>query len=133
MKSLKSDFKFSFESLEVWQNSIALTKDIYIITKQFPDYEKFGLVTQIRRAIVSVSSNLAEGSAKTSLKDQARFTEIAFGSLLEVLNQLIIAQELGYMEEQDLLCTRETILNLSRQINALKNSQLRRSKHVKPE
>ena len=83
-------YKYNFEKLEVWKNSIDFAKKIYEITECFPDVEKFGLVSQIRRAVVSISSNIAEGSAKQPLKDQARFTEMAFGSLMEVLNQIIL-------------------------------------------
>ena len=77
------------KKLEVWKFSIDFAKKVYEITESFPDIEKFGLVSQIRRAVVSISSNVAEGSAKQSLKDQARFTEMAFGSLMEILNQMI--------------------------------------------
>jgi four helix bundle protein len=121
-----NNYKFSFEKLEVWQASINFAKIVYEITNNFPNEEKFGLTSQIRRAAISISSNIAEGSAKKSLKDQARYTEIAFGSLLEVLNQIILAFELSYITESDLCIIRTEIENLSRQINALKNSQIRR-------
>ncbi len=85
------------------------------------------MVSQIRRASVSISSNLAEGSAKQSLKDQARFTEISFGSLMEILNQIILSFELKFIKEKDYLSIRKCIENLSRQLNALKKSQLKRS------
>jgi four helix bundle protein len=117
---------FSFEKLEVWKNSIKFAKLIYNVTNYFPNEERFGLVPQIRRAAISISSNIAEGSAKKSLKEQAKFTEISFGSLLEILNQTIIAKELKYINEEKYTEIREKILELSRQINALKNSQLRR-------
>jgi four helix bundle protein len=90
---------FSFEKLEVWRLARELNKTIYGISKKFPDEEKFGLTSQIRRASVSISSNIAEGSARISGKEQARFTEIAYGSLLEVLSQLIIANDLEYISE----------------------------------
>ena len=118
---------FSFEKLEVWKNVITFSKLIYEVTLNFPDTEKFGLISQIRRAIVSVSSNIAEGSAKKSFKEQAKFTEIAFGSLLEVLNQIIIAKELKYINNETYILIRKNILQISRQLNALKNSQLRRN------
>ena len=131
MKSLKikqlNSYKFSFEKLEVWQASIKFAKLVYGITNQISAEEKFGLTSQIKRATISISSNIAEGSAKKSLRDQARYTEIAFGSLLEVLNQFILAFELSYINEQDLSIIRAEVENLSRQINALKNSQIRRS------
>lgn len=131
MKSLIIDkpinsYKFSFEKLEIWQASIKFAKIIYEITNKFPVEERFGLTSQIKRAAISISSNIAEGSAKKSLKDQARYTEIAFGSLLEVLNQFILAFELLFINESDLSVIRTEIESLSRQINALKNSQIRR-------
>ena len=119
---------FSFEKLDVWKNVITFSKLIYEVTLNFQDTEKFGLVSQIRRAIVSVYSNIAEGSAKKSLKEQAKFTEIAFGSLLEVLNQIIIiAKELKYINNDTYIFIRKNILQISRRLNALKNSQLRRN------
>lgn len=131
MKGLKikqlNNYEFSFEKLEVWQASINFAKIVYELTNKFPSDEKFGLTAQIKRATISVSSNIAEGSAKKSLKDQARYTEIAFGSLLEVLNQFILAFELSFINEFDLSIIRTEIESLSRQINALKNSQIRRS------
>ena len=95
-------YEYNFEKLEVWKFSIDFAKKIYEITESFPDIEKFGLVSQIRRAVVSVSSNLAEGSAKQSLKDQARFTEMAFGSLMEILNQIILSFKLKFIKENSL-------------------------------
>ena len=84
---------YSFEKLDVWKLSRKLTKNIYKISAGFPDSEKFGLTSQIRRASISVSSNIAEGSSRKSGVEQARYTEIAFGSLLEILNQLIVAND----------------------------------------
>ncbi len=122
----KKQYIYTFETLDVWKQSIDLTKIIYKIAENFPDNEQFGLSSQIKRAVVSISSNIAEGSAKQSLKEQAKFTEIATGSLFEVLNQTIIAYELKFIEGKDYLKTREIIDNLNRKINALKLSQLNR-------
>jgi four helix bundle protein len=91
--------KFSFEKLEVWKKAKDLTLNIYKITRQFPDEEKFGLVSQLRRAAVSISSNIAEGSSRRSSKDQSRFYVIAFSSAIEVLNQMIISNELEYLTD----------------------------------
>jgi len=117
---------FAFEKLDVWKNSIDFAEVIYKITESFPDVEKFGLVSQLRRAAVSIPSNIAEGSAKQSLKDQSRFTEISYGSLMEVLNQITIALKLKYIKEKDYFNIREKIESLSRQINSFRNSQIRR-------
>jgi four helix bundle protein len=121
---------FGFEKLDVWTSSIEFSQLIYSATKTFPDNEKYGLVSQLRRAVVSISSNIAEGSCKASLKDQARFSEIAFGSLMEVLNQIIISKNLNYINSETYILIREKIEILSRQLNAYKNSQMRRSENV---
>ena len=127
MVNLNESYKFGFEKLEVWQNSIQLSKLIYYLTLSFPKEEIYGLTSQIRRAMISVSSNIAEGSSKNSLKDQARFSEIAFGSLLEVLNQIILAFELSYISEENYIDCRNKIEIISRQLNALKKSQVKRT------
>ena len=121
-------YEYNFEKLEVWKLSIDFAKKVYEITESFPDIEKFGLISQIRRAVVSISSNVAEGYAKQSLKDQARFTEMAFGSLMEILNQMILSFKLKFIKEKDYIDIRNYIENLSRQLNALKKSQLKRYK-----
>lgn len=122
----KNSYEYGFEKLEVWKASIQFTKSIYKITNKFPDAEKFGLTAQIKRAAISISSNITEGSAKNSLKEQAKYTEIAFASLLEVINQLILAFELSFIMEDELEILRFEAENLSRQLNAFKNSQVRR-------
>lgn len=126
MVNLNESYKFGFEKLEVWRNSIELAKQIYVLTESFPKEELYGLTSQIRRAVISVSSNIAEGSSKHSLKDQARFSEISFGSLLEVLNQIILARELAYITEENFILCRKNIEIISRQLNSLKISQLNR-------
>lgn len=118
--------KFSFEKLEVWQNSINFAQRIYLITENFPKSELYCLTSQIRRAVISISSNIAEGSTRNSFKEQSRYTEIAFGSLLEILNQLIIANKLKYINEEELEFLRCEIGIISRQLNALKKSQIER-------
>lgn len=118
--------EYSFEKLEVWKSSIDFTKDIYVLTENFPKSELYCLTSQLRRAVISISSNIAEGSTRKSLKDQARFSEIAFGSLIEVLNQIILANKLKYINNENLTVLRCKIEGISRQLNALKNSQLKR-------
>ncbi len=120
------DYKFGFEKLEVWKTSIEFDKKIYNATQKFPQNEIYTLTSQMRRAAVSISSNIAEGVTKKSMKDQARFSKIAFGSLMEVLNQLILAKELNYINQEELNKLRIEAGTVSRQLNSLKNSQLRR-------
>lgn len=117
---------YSFENLDVWQKSRVLVLMIYKTTKGFPNDERFGLVSQLRRASVSVSSNLAEGSGRTSFKEQARFSEISFGSLIEVLNQLILSNDLEYISKKELNEFRIIIEEIGNKINSLKQSQLNR-------
>ena len=114
--------KYSFENLEVWQMSRELVKDIYQLTSTFPKDKKFGLPSQLRRASVSVSSNIAEGSPRWSKKDQSRFYEIAFGSLIEVLNQLILSTDLEFLQETQLTELRTKIDQTGRMLNALYKS-----------
>jgi len=117
---------YSFEKLDVWQRSRVLVFMIYKLTKTYPKDERFGLVSQLRRASVSVSSNLAEGSGRASFKEQARFSEISFGSLIEVLNQLILSNDLEYLSEDELKEFRVIIEEIGNKINSLKQSQLSR-------
>ena len=117
-------YSYSFEKLIVWQKSIELAKRIYSTTSQFPKEETYGLSSQIRRAVVSISSNIAEGYVKSSAKEQVRFTEIAYGSLMEVLNQVIIANKIGYIFADDYLILRQDIEEISRMLHALRNSQI---------
>ena len=85
--------------LRVWQESISLVKDIYSVTGRFPEEEKFGLVTQMRRSAVSVPSNIAEGAGRGSQREFAQFLVIARGSLSELETQIIIAKELNYLND----------------------------------
>ena len=121
-----SDHIFSFEKLEAWKESRILAKEIYILTKGFPAEEKYGLCQQIRRSSISVCSNIAEGTSRSSAKDQAHFTTMAFGSLMELLNQIIIAFDLHYLTEKQLNFLRNLIQPLSIKLSNLKKSQLSR-------
>ncbi len=86
-------YKYSFEKLDVWQESKDLVISLYKITSDYPANEKFGITSQIRRASTSICSNLAEGSAYNSYKHQAHYSTLAFGSAMEVINQLILCNE----------------------------------------
>lgn len=117
-------YTFSFEKLNVWVDAKELVKLIYILTIEFPGEEKFGLTSQLRRAAVSVASNLAEGTSRQTNKDKAHFSTIAFSSLMEVLNQIIISKELGFIKESDYQILRTEIEKISNKLNALRKSQL---------
>jgi four helix bundle protein len=115
---------FSFEKLNVWIDSKELTKLIYTVTLTFPEEEKFGLTNQLRRASISVASNLAEGTSRKTIKDKAHFSTIAYSSLMEVLSQIIIANELNYISDSDYKTLRKQVEKISNKLNALRISQL---------
>ncbi len=120
-------YVYSFEKLEVWKESKKLTKIIYQITSSYPENEKFGLTSQLKRASISVCSNLAESSARITQKDKAYFSTMAYSSLIEVLNQIIISYELDFINESDYLNFRNLIESLSNKINSLRKFQLNES------
>lgn len=92
---------FNFEKLDVWNEAIEFADQIYRITRTFPADERFGLTAQMRRAAVSVSSNIAEGSSRSSRNDFGRFVEIATGSVFEVVSQSFISQRQGFLAPED--------------------------------
>lgn len=100
---------FNFEKLDVWQKSRMLAKEIYVVTKSFPKEEKYGLTSQLRRSAISVCSNISEGASRTSKNDQKHFYEIAFSSLMETMNQLIISFDLDYLNDTQINEFRKTI------------------------
>lgn len=116
---------YGFEKLEVWQLSRIFAKDIYLITKNFPDDEKFGLISQLRRAAISISSNIAEGNSRLSNKDKAHFFQISFSSLMEVLNQLIISNDLEFINNNEINLLRLKIDEIANKLNALHKSILK--------
>lgn len=117
---------FRFEKLEVWQKSIDFCSEVYQVTTSFPVDERFGLVNQLRRAAVSISSNIAEGTSRTSDRDQARFVEIAYGSVLEVVSQLHISQRRKYIDEPQLLVLSQLAEELARMLSGMKANLTRK-------
>ncbi len=117
---------FRFEKLEVWQKAVDFADRVYAVTRDFPVEERFGLTSQMRRASVSISSNIAEGSGRGSDNNFARFTEIAYGSLMEVVSQMQIAHRQARVTqtERDDLYTRAE--ELARMLSGLKASLLGR-------
>lgn len=108
-----------FRKYKVWKNAIVFGKLIYGLTNKLPDSERYGLINQMRRAAVSVSSNIAEGCSRNSEKDFARFIEIAIGSTFEVESQIYFCKELDYLNEKEI---NQAILKLEviqKQLNAL--------------
>lgn len=118
-------YTFSFEKLEVWLEAKTFTSTIYKITASFPESEKFGLISQMRRASVSICSNIAEGSARHTFKDKAHFSTMAFSSAVEVLNHLIIAFDLNLIVETDYIDLRKMLESITNKINGLRNYQIK--------
>lgn len=117
-------YRHSFEKLNVWNDSIDLVELIYKTVKTFPSDEKFGLSSQMKRAAVSISSNLAEGTSRITSKDKAHFSTIAFSSTMELLCQVEICKRLCFVNEDEHLNLRNAIFKVSNKINALRKSQL---------
>lgn len=113
---------YSFEKLDVWNKAKNFTINVYKITKAFPDEEKYGMVSQIRRASVSIASNIAEGSSRNTAKDQQRFYTIAYSTSIEVLNHLIISYELELLEKDLYAKLRKELETITKLINRLHNS-----------
>lgn len=112
----------NYRELVVWQEGIQLAKDVYKLTEKFPRQETYALADQIRRAVVSVPSNIAEGQARKAPGDFSRFLHISLGSLAEVDTPLILAQEFGYLNKEDLHTMDEQIQRLRKKLYALINS-----------
>lgn len=89
----------NYKALKVWNASRELCKNLYLVTNSFPSFEKFGIIIQIRKAAVSVPSNIAEGASRSSKKEYARFLEISIGSLYELETQLLISSDLSYIDQ----------------------------------
>ncbi len=111
--------QYSFEKLNVWQEAKKLVVDVYHLLDSFPQFEKYALCDQIRRAIVSVPSNVAEGSGRKSLKEQIHFLEISYGSLMETYNQLLIAIDLNYISQESVEAIKPSIDAVAKMINGL--------------
>lgn len=118
-------YVFSFEKLEVWKESKEFSKYIYLLTSNFPEMEKYGLTSQLRRATISICSNIAEGTSRISNKDKAHFISMSFSSTMEVLNQLILAFEMKFITEEEYLTSRKQIESISNKLNSLRKSILK--------
>src|ERR1700720_1875551 len=111
--------EYAFEKLRVWQAARELAREIYLKTSKFPKREIYGLTSQCNRAAVSIAANLAEGSSRRSRKDQAHFSEIAYGSLMELACLPILSKDIGILLEDSEKSLRESIEEVSTQLNAL--------------
>jgi four helix bundle protein len=112
----------NFKELIVWQQSRSLVKDVYQLTQKFPADEKFGLTQQVRRASVSIPSNIAEGSGRGTNKDFVRFIDIANGSALELETQLYLAFDLEYISQSECEVISKKLLDIERLIYNFKKT-----------
>ena len=113
---------FGFENLAAYQRALDLVDKVYDLMKGFPSEERFALCDQLRRAVVSVPSNIAEGLGRMSGKEQVRFIEISYGSLMEVYCQLTIAKRRSYITEDQFRDIAESIEAIARPLSGLRNS-----------
>jgi four helix bundle protein len=116
--------EFGFEHLQVWNDAIEMANLVYRLTAAFPKEERFGLMSQIRRAAVSVSANIAEGSSRHSHLEQARFYEIAYGSLMEVVSECKIAQMQGFLSAEEYDEVRLKSAHIARLLSGLRRAAL---------
>ena len=114
---------YSFEKLECWQHARQLAVWVYTTTTSFPAEEKFGITSQMRRAAISIASNIAEGTSRKSSKDQSHFSIISYSSAIELLNDLIIANDLGFLTPDMYNVGRERIEKQTLLIASLRKSQ----------
>jgi four helix bundle protein len=113
---------FNFEKLDVWQKAIDFADLIYQHTRSFPADERFGLTNQMRRAAVSVSSNIAEGTSRMSQTDFARFVEIATGSVFEVVSQSFIGRRQGFLDDRQFQTLYSAAEEIGRMLSGLRRS-----------
>ncbi len=115
-------YNFTYRRLNVYQLSKTLVRDVYGLTADFPINEKYALSDQMRRAVVSVPSNIAEGTSKTSPKEQFHFLEISYGSLMELMCQTEIAFDLCYINKEQFGQIEEEIGNIYRMLSSMQAS-----------
>lgn len=109
----------SYKELIVWQKSIKLVKEVFLLTDKFPKSETYGLISQMRRAAVSIPSNIAEGYGRKSPKEYAQFYSIAYGSTLELETQLIISKELSFIKPEDFQKVNSLLEEVAKMLNSI--------------
>lgn len=111
-----------YKDLKFWQLSRTFCKDVYVVTKSFPNDEKFGLISQLRRASVSVPSNIAEGASRSSNKDFKRFLRISLGSCYEIETQLLLSCDLGFIDTKELDFLNNTLHQIIKMMSKFNSS-----------
>lgn len=115
---------FSFEGLRVYKATRQLVKEVYVLVNKLPSIENFALSSQIRRAVVSVKANIAEGSGRNHPKDKAHFIDMAYGSLMETYSELETAADLGYVTTEELQTIKPQIIDIGKMLPGLRTSIL---------
>jgi len=111
----------NFKKLLIWTKSVDFVTEIYKVTNTFPTNERFGLISQIQRAAVSIPANISEGSAKSSNKDFARFLEISLGSTFELETELLVSYNLSYVNQEQYNQLQEELVELQKMIIGFKD------------
>ncbi len=109
----------NFRELQVWKKARILAKEVYLVSTDFPEGEKFGLTSQVRRSMISIPSNIAEGSSRNSSKDFVRFLRIALGSAFELETQLLLSIDLGFTAENKINPVNERIREIQKMLIGL--------------
>jgi four helix bundle protein len=112
----------NFRQLQIWKEGMEMAKQVYLLLAKFPSSEKFGMISQISRCAVSVPSNIAEGSSRSSDKEFAHFLSIALGSLFELETQLLLAIELEIISKNEIEPIIESVIQLEKKISAFKKT-----------
>lgn len=115
-------YTFYFEKLEVWQNARKLVKEIYKISMNFPNEERFGITNQIRRASTSITANITEGVSRNTNKDKSKFINIAYSTSIEVINFLILSWDLEFISKEKYIELREKTELITNQLNSFYKS-----------
>ena len=121
---------FSFQRLNVYTDSKELVALVYQLLRKYPNFEQYALCDQLRRAVISVPSNIAEGMSRISCKEQIHFLEISFGSLMEVLCQMEISKDLKYITLEDYTLIQNLVEKVSKQLSGLRKSILAKIERV---
>jgi len=125
-----SEMLKNYKELNVWQKSYELCLKVYAITAKFPNEERYGLTSQIRRSAVSIASNIAEGYGRKTTVDYIRVLYISYGSVCELETQILLAGDLNFMEKADLVTMRRKVAEIERMLKALIKSL--ENKHLNP-
>ena len=123
---MMSDLCFGYRKLNAYQYAMSFATDVYKLLRLFPKEEQYALCDQLRRAVVSIPSNIAEGMGRVSIKEQVHFIEIAFGSLNEVMCQLELAYSLGYISKEQFVVVEEQVSVLAKLLSGLRKSKVQK-------